>query len=214
MMNTGIYIIINILNGKIYVGSSSSPQGLKNRWNRHLYFFRNNKHNNVHLQRTYNKYGEGIFRFFVIERCESIICIEREQYWIDLLKPDYNMCPKAGSSLGYKHTEESKRIMSALKKGIRPSEEHIKKSALARVGLKQPYEVRKKRFKRILQYSLEGDFIREWDSITNASKTLNVFSQGISRACKNKSQYSGKFQWRYWTENYLLKIDSINNLKN
>lgn len=44
----------------------------------------------------------------ILEYCEPSDVISREQYYIDLLKPDYNILQVAGSSLGYKHTEESK----------------------------------------------------------------------------------------------------------
>lgn len=37
--------------------------------------------------------------------------LEREQYYIDLIKPEYNILLKAGSPLGYKHTESAKEKM-------------------------------------------------------------------------------------------------------
>jgi hypothetical protein len=43
----------------------------------------------------------------ILEYCEADISIEREQYYIDLLKPDYNILIIAGSSKGYKHTKEA-----------------------------------------------------------------------------------------------------------
>ena len=46
------------------------------------------------------KYGIDNFYFEIIEICEPNICIEKEQYWMDLLKPHYNLLKKAGSSLG------------------------------------------------------------------------------------------------------------------
>lgn len=33
--------------------------------------------------------------------------LEREQYYMDLFKPQYNIVETAGSTLGYKHTQES-----------------------------------------------------------------------------------------------------------
>jgi hypothetical protein len=43
----------------------------------------------------------------ILEYCEKVktVILKSEQYYIDLLKPEYNILTKAGSSLGYKHTE-------------------------------------------------------------------------------------------------------------
>ena len=50
----------------------------------------------------------GILNFLeIIEYCEKSDLIKKEQYYIDLLKPEYNILKIAGSSLGFKHTEES-----------------------------------------------------------------------------------------------------------
>jgi group I intron endonuclease len=37
---------------------------------------------------------------------------EREDFYLQLIKPEYNILQKAGSTLGYRHSEESKTIMS------------------------------------------------------------------------------------------------------
>ena len=34
--------------------------------------------------------------------------MDREQYYLDCLKPEYNILKIAGSSLGFKHSEETK----------------------------------------------------------------------------------------------------------
>jgi len=51
-------------------------------------------------------YDYDNFTLEILEHCESSVLLEREQYYIDLLKPNYNILKIAGSSLGYKHTEE------------------------------------------------------------------------------------------------------------
>jgi group I intron endonuclease len=53
------------------------------------------------------KYGYSDFSLLILEYCEPDLCIEREQYYIDLYKPEYNILKLAGSSLGYTHTEET-----------------------------------------------------------------------------------------------------------
>jgi group I intron endonuclease len=50
----GIYKITNIVTNKLYVGSSID---IKRRKYEHIRLLKNNKHNNIHLQNAYNKYG-------------------------------------------------------------------------------------------------------------------------------------------------------------
>lgn len=64
----GIYKITNTITGKSYVGQSIH---IEQRWNEHLRDLRNNKHDNAHLQSSYNKYGEEAFGFVVIKICEE-----------------------------------------------------------------------------------------------------------------------------------------------
>jgi group I intron endonuclease len=84
----GIYLLENTVNGKKYVGSSSN---IYNRCRSHKSSLRNNKHHNTHLQASFNKHGIDNFEFHVIEECEQGNKIEREQYWIDLVEPEYNI---------------------------------------------------------------------------------------------------------------------------
>lgn len=53
------------------------------------------------------------------------------------------------------------------------------------------------RRKPILQYTKEGIFIREWDSLTTASKELNISIGHIWSCCKNQRKTAGKYIWRY-----------------
>lgn len=51
--------------------------------------------------------------------------------------------------------------------------------------------------KPILQYTLEGVFIREWDSATQAIKELNIQNSHISDCCKGKRNKCGGFIWKF-----------------
>lgn len=106
-----IYIIKNKQNDKIYIGSATN---FKNRLSRHKSDLNQDRHHNIHLQRAWNKHGEDSFEFFMLEKVEkSEDLISREQHYIDLHnsvdnKVGYNIAPIAGSSLGVKHTQETK----------------------------------------------------------------------------------------------------------
>lgn len=53
------------------------------------------------------KYGYNKFSLDILEYCEPSLLIKREQYYLDTLKPEYNILKIAGSSLGYKHSPET-----------------------------------------------------------------------------------------------------------
>lgn len=57
------------------------------------------------------KYGYSNFNLDILEYCEPSILIQREQYYIDLLKPEYNILKVAGNRLGSKHSEATKAKM-------------------------------------------------------------------------------------------------------
>ncbi len=112
---TGVYIILNLVNDKVYIGSAA--RSFQHRWKGHRVDLRRGKHHNKHLQAAWNEYGEENFIFRILEICDKEDCIEREQYWLDGFdacnrEKGYNRTPTAGSPLGIKHTDESKKIFS------------------------------------------------------------------------------------------------------
>lgn len=60
------------------------------------------KINNSLLKYDYNK-----FSLDILEYCEPSVLIKREQYYLDILKPEYNILKIAGLRLGYKHSLET-----------------------------------------------------------------------------------------------------------
>ena len=109
-MNTGIYEIRNMVNGKRYVGSAVS---FGNRWRVHAQSLARGDHHSRALQRAWARYSPRAFQFNKLLACSKENLIMYEQICIDALKPEYNCAPKAGSQLGYKHSEESRQRMSA-----------------------------------------------------------------------------------------------------
>ena len=82
---SGIYCIINIRNSKRYIGSSKN---IRQRLWSHRAELRHNKHENTHLQSAWNKYGEQNFDYYILENCEEDLLLEREQWYIDTIKPE------------------------------------------------------------------------------------------------------------------------------
>ena len=94
-MVKGIYRIVNLKNSKIYIGSTTN---FSRRRKEHVKRLRSNKHNNKHLQASFNKFGEENFKFEILEKTEDLIV--REQYYIKTLN---TMNPKIGYNLSFPH---------------------------------------------------------------------------------------------------------------
>lgn len=85
----GIYKIVNLANGHCYIGQSKC---LHSRAIMHFRTLEQNRHCNPYLQNAYNKYGRGVFCFEVLETPVKWIHLDdREQYFIELLRPAYNI---------------------------------------------------------------------------------------------------------------------------
>jgi len=95
----GIYKITCKSNKKIYIGQS---KGIKSRFSEHKKLLKKNKHCNGHIQNSWNKYGYENFIFEVVEYCSLEVLTKREQYYLDTLKPEFNIAKIAQSSLGIK----------------------------------------------------------------------------------------------------------------
>lgn len=144
--SSGIYKIENILNGRIYYGSSAN---LLQRYKYHLYCLLNNKHANKFLQADFIKCGPDSFEFSVLEITTEDL-LSREQFYIDSIfgsSKSYNILSEAGTTLGYRHSEEAKnKIALASKKQNRSKEryEKISKALKGRTGHLLSEEARKK----------------------------------------------------------------------
>jgi group I intron endonuclease len=115
---SGIYSITHVPTGLEYIGSSTRIQS---RIKGHKNDLKNNRHHSQRLQNYWNKYSESEFIFSVVELVElPERLIEREQSHIDFRKPAFNMSPTAGSCLGSRHTEESKKRASISTKSRHP----------------------------------------------------------------------------------------------
>lgn len=168
--NCGIYAIINKVNCKIYIGSSKR---LKIRKYQHFYFLRKNTHANKILQNVYNKYGENILEWKILEYCTESNLLDRELFYINYynssnLNCGYNISLKPGITTmseegrnrvsvathkrmignswnkGKKRSEEFKRGVSEFHSGRKCSEETRVKIGSIRRGVKLSEETKSK----------------------------------------------------------------------
>lgn len=87
-INSGIYRILNIINGKCYVGSSKN---LKKRISDHLSAIKRKMHHNPILVKAIEKYGLENFKFEILAKCPSEYLLKLEQYFVDILYSEYNI---------------------------------------------------------------------------------------------------------------------------
>lgn len=112
---TGIYEIRNVVNGKRYVGSAVD---FANRWRVHAQSLKRGDHHSKPLQRAWSLYGPGAFHFNKLIACEKADLLMYEQIAMDAMKPEYNCAKVAGSMLGYKHSDETRKKLSDAHKGL------------------------------------------------------------------------------------------------
>jgi group I intron endonuclease len=148
----GIYKIVNLVNGKIYIGSATY---LKSRKSEHFNRLRKHEHHNQHLQRAFDKYGEENFKFEIIEYVDDKEkLIEREQYWLDKTQCynkdiGYNKRTKADSCIGLYLSDETKQKISIANTGKKRTPEQTQKNREANTGKKQSQETIDKRVQKL-----------------------------------------------------------------
>jgi len=104
---SGIYRWTNLTNNKSYIGSAKD---LKDRLR--IYYSTGSIKSKLirsssAIHNALLKYNYSNFSLDILEYCEPNLLIKREQYYMDLLTPEYNICKTAGSSLGRKHRPET-----------------------------------------------------------------------------------------------------------
>lgn len=114
---SGVYSWTNLTNVNIYIGSSVNLEiRLKGYFS--IYFLESVlKRGKSLINSALLKHGYSNFTLKILEYCESSKTLLREQYYLDLLKPEYNSLLTAGSPFGRKHSEEVKTRMSGAKLG-------------------------------------------------------------------------------------------------
>lgn len=161
----GVYKISNKITKNFYIGSSKN---LYNRGKTQFSKYRLNYNVNKNLQDEFNIYGEENFVFEVLEIVNNATTkklYQKEQYYIDLLKPHFNIAKIAGSNKGYKMS------YNTLKK--RSEKQSIK----------------------IIQLDLNNNFIKEWKSAKQAGEILKINNCHIRECCRKLRKSAGGFKW-------------------
>lgn len=152
-MKSGIYYILNIINNKIYIGSSKFLRG---RILSHISHLNRNAHNNDKLQRSWNKYAAENFIFGIVEYCEIENLENKENYWIDQFqsfKKDlgFNILDKAVRGFQMPQETRDKLSISATERFKNPAE----RERLRQINLGTKRPPRTEEYKKKLSESLK-----------------------------------------------------------
>lgn len=177
----GIYIVFNRISKKVYIGSSID---VVSRLRKHKNQLKLGKHPNRHLQLSFNKHGLESFKFTVIFQCEKDTTDNKlrqlEQEFINKVKPNrlYNICPVAGSTLGRRHSEETKQ---KIKQSIKGKEYKIRQKPVMQIDV------------------LTGEVINEFKTAGVAGAILKINPASIWEVCKGSTsrKIAGGFIWKY-----------------
>jgi group I intron endonuclease len=202
----GIYEIRNLINNKVYIGSSYN---IKNRWSQHKQELNKNIHNNYHLQSAWNKYGKNNFSFKIIEEIPIVdtfinmkyIIIEKEQYWIDKtnccdIDYGYNIAPKAYSKLGVKDSDEVRKKKSNAM--LQPERRKIASEAMTRTN--------NKRYKELGKDMCINNSLLDENKVREIEKYLN---EGLSN-----SEIGEKFGVQYYVISDIKKGKTWSHVTN
>lgn len=135
---SGIYGILNCLDGKIYIGSASS---VKTRIGYHRSKLRGGIHDNAYLQNAWNLHGESNFKIFLLQECKIDDLMRNESIWMGMTNSfhrdfGYNLDRIAKRKM---HSEETKRKISEGNKGKVFTEERRRKISIANTGKKHAF---------------------------------------------------------------------------
>lgn len=192
---SGIYQIRSLVNNKIYIGSSKN---INKRLGEHLWRLNNNQHDNKHLQRHFQKYGKcNCIEFSIIEYCSIKDLSTKEQRWINLLSPEFNICKIVYSSRGVKRSEKTKQKLSIKMKtiGMKPPGRKTKLSEKERDRFYNMVVGNTFRAIKVFQLDLDGNIINEFSSSYEASRETGISQSSITNVCNGKRRIAGGFRW-------------------
>lgn len=194
-------------NGKVYIGITSKDP--LERWRNNGRGYSGNKH----FYNAIRKYGwQNIKHEILFTELTKEEACKKEIELIAYCRSNnpmhgYNLSAGGETNAGYKHTEATKKLLSEQHKGFKHTEEAKRKMSVSRKG--QPHkgtkhseesiELMRKvhKHKSVIQYDIDGNFIKIHFSIRSASRETGIPSTNISGCCKGKTKHTHEFVWRY-----------------
>jgi len=209
----GIYLIRNLINGKVYIGKSKN---IYYRLKDHITRLNTkNKNENLHLTNSWHKYGKENFAYVVLEYFEELdekLLSEKELYYMqkyDSLNRNKGYNLRYDSSTGLVVSKETRKRMSEsqIKRYLDPKErEKISKksSEFWKNNPDKLAQMAKKVAKKIRKYKI-GKFnynSEELIEVFNTRKELeekypDFYIQAILGCCGGTKNSYKSFKWKY-----------------
>jgi group I intron endonuclease len=202
----GIYKITNPI-GKIYIGQSKD---IHSRWKKNYYNL--NCKEQIKLYNSLKKHDPKNHIFEIVEECSSEQLNGKEIYWgtfYQVLNPKIGLNLRLGDGNG-SWGQEIKDKISKARLGMKFTDEHcinISKSKIGyvysedrdiKIGNSQKGIPKPNTRKSVLQYDLQGNFIKEWNSMSEALLFVNNgIGDSIGACCRNKQKTAYGFKWKY-----------------
>jgi group I intron endonuclease len=205
----GISRLNNIITGKSYIGSSVNLASRFTNYYSRVFLENRVKKGSSIIYNSLLKYGYYNFSVDILEYCELHSLIAREQYYMDILKPEYNILKVAGSVLGFKDSEATKAKMIINNLGKKHTLETRQKIGLS-IKLSVKVNIRPKLItmdtklklsSRSIGVSLkvldlENNIIKIFPTLTSAAKYFKVSHKTLNKT-PNMGIYDDKFIFKY-----------------
>lgn len=229
---TGIYKITNQKTGRAYIGQSLC---IENRWKSHIQSAKNpnNKDYNSEFYTDIRDFGINNFNFEILEECQANKLDEREIYYIsfyDTYKNGYNRtCGGSGKNhedvlktrdlwdKGYSSAEitnELKICRETVRRYLQDYKNYSTEESHKRGYLNSNKIIQAdNHYGRdgICQYTLDGEFLKYFNSCAEVEKTLGILAQSVSNCIKGKYFSAGGFRWTKRGEK-LISLDEWNGI--
>lgn len=191
----GVYVILNKINNKFYIGSSNK---IITRWNDHVNLLSKNIHKNSHLQSAWNLYGPENFKFLLIEKFEDNIStnviLEVEQYLLNQHFGNENCYNK--QKRAFMDDESALQRISKKLIGHKMSYEIKSKISRSLKGRKWSKSEKEKNSYKIKVKNLDTDEVLEFYSVKEAERKLNIRGGALRQFINPK--YSNKVHAKRW----------------
>ena len=191
-----IYLRTNLVNGMQYVGQTVDLAKREKAWKCLKWAYANKL-----LTEERNKYGLENFKVEILEECDDSRLDELERIYIEKYNTIYpnGYNDNEGGSLGFHHSENTKRKIGEAgkgkhydRKGVPLTAEHkdnISKALKGRIPIEAIEAHKVNTSKKVCQYTINNELIAVYDSIRDASRKTNFDFNGI-RSCCNGGFYS------------------------
>ena len=195
MPTCGVYKITNLVNGKVYYGSSRNV-GL--RFSNHRSRLRRGNHHNIHLQRSWDMYGEPSFEFQVVEECSPEVRLQLEGTYIMSLPKElaYNQGGTVcGTRAGQKNTPEHNARISAAQRGVKGKGAGIP-HPWSWKGVERNRASHVAKLGSVVEAHHQDGRVMTFTSVRDAARTLSCPRQSI-QSCLRGRQKSVRPGWTF-----------------